>query len=107
MWLLYSLMAVAGATTIGSQILLYAYVAQFYPADIRSTALGWASGIGRNGAIVGPLLGGTLLALALPHQMNFLALAIPGAIATVAIALVGRRVGASQPAAEAGAATQG
>ncbi|PSJ38257.1 aromatic acid/H+ symport family MFS transporter [Zobellella taiwanensis] len=107
MWLLYSLMAVAGATTIGSQILLYAYVAQFYPADIRSTALGWASGIGRNGAIVGPMLGGTLLALALPHQMNFLALAIPGAIATVAIALVGRRVGARQPAAEAGAATQG
>ena len=91
MWLLYSLMAVAGATTIGSQILLYAYVAQYYPANIRSTALGWASGIGRNGAILGPMLGGTLLALALPHQMNFLALAVPGAIATVAIALVGRR----------------
>lgn len=91
MWQLYSLMAVAGATTIGSQILLYAYVAQYYPANIRSTALGWASGIGRNGAIVGPILGGTLLAMALPHQMNFLALAVPGAIATVAIALVGRR----------------
>ncbi|GGB38379.1 MFS transporter [Oceanisphaera marina] len=91
MWLLYSLMAVAGATTIGSQILLYAYVAQYYPANIRSTALGWASGIGRNGAILGPMLGGTLLAMALPHQMNFLALAVPGAIATVAIALVGRR----------------
>ena len=91
MWQLYSLMAVAGATTIGSQILLYAYVAQYYPANIRSTALGWASGIGRNGAILGPMLGGTLLALALPHQMNFLALAVPGAIATVAIALVGRR----------------
>ena len=96
MWLLYSLMAVAGATTIGSQILLYAYVAQYYPANIRSTALGWASGIGRNGAIVGPILGGTLLALALPHQMNFLALAVPGAIATVTIALVGRRQTASQ-----------
>lgn len=98
MWLLYSLMAVAGATTIGSQILLYAYVAQYYPANIRSTALGWASGIGRNGAIVGPILGGTLLALALPHQMNFLALAVPGAIATVAIALVGRRQAAADPA---------
>ncbi|WP_445402124.1 MFS transporter [Zobellella sp. An-6] len=107
MWLLYSLMAVAGATTIGSQILLYAYVAQFYPASIRSTALGWASGVGRNGAIVGPMLGGTLLALALPHQMNFLALAVPGAIATIAIALVGRRLGASQPAAEAGATSNG
>ncbi|MDP4546771.1 MFS transporter [Marinobacter sp. MDS2] len=93
MWVLYTLMGIAGATTIGSQILLYAYVAQYYPTSIRSTGLGWASGIGRNGAIVGPMLGGTLLALALPHHVNFLALAIPGAIATVAIALVGRRFG--------------
>ncbi|UTW12808.1 MFS transporter [Marinobacterium rhizophilum] len=100
MWLLYSLMGIAGATTIGSQILLYAYVAQYYPASIRSTGLGWASGIGRNGAIVGPMLGGTLLALALPHHVNFIALAVPGVIATVAVALVGRRglgSGASQP----------
>ncbi|WP_417564998.1 MFS transporter [Marinobacter sp.] len=103
MWVLYTLMGIAGATTIGSQILLYAYVAQYYPTSIRSTGLGWASGIGRNGAIVGPMLGGTLLALALPHHVNFLALAIPGAIATVAIALVGRRFGEQpvQPVAEA------
>lgn len=108
MWFLYTLMGIAGATTIGSQILLYAYVAQYYPTSIRSTGLGWASGIGRNGAIVGPMLGGTLLAMALPHQMNFLALAIPGAIATIAIALVDRkglsrgtvtRVGSVAPAA--------
>ncbi|MEP3589032.1 MAG: MFS transporter [Marinobacter sp.] len=91
MWVLYTLMGIAAATTIGSQILLYAYVAQYYPTSIRSTGLGWASGIGRNGAIVGPMLGGTLLALALPHHVNFLALAVPGAIATIAIALVARR----------------
>ena len=45
-------------TTIGTQILLYANTAQFYPQAIRSTGLGWASGVGRTGAIVGPLLGG-------------------------------------------------
>lgn len=90
MWVLYTLVGIAGATTIGSQILLYAYVAQYYPTSIRSTGLGWASGIGRNGAIVGPLMGGALLAMALPHHLNFLALAVPGVIATVAIALVGR-----------------
>src|SRR5690606_8647093 len=54
---LYLLITVAGATTIGTQILLYACAAQFYGLSIRSTGLGWASGIGRNGAIVGPLLG--------------------------------------------------
>ena len=90
MWVLYLLMGIAGATTIGSQILLYAYVAQYYPTNIRSTGLGWASGIGRNGALLGPMLGGVLMAMALPHHINFLALAVPGAIATIAVAFVGR-----------------
>ncbi|MBT0668171.1 MFS transporter [Novosphingobium profundi] len=33
-----------------------------YPATIRATAVGWAIGIGRAGAIIGPLMGGYLLA---------------------------------------------
>ena len=86
--LLYSLIAVAGAATIGSQILLYTFVAQFYPAAVRSTGMGWASGIGRIGAIDGPVLTGALLTLQLPHQMNFLVIAIPGFIAALAIFLV-------------------
>jgi AAHS family benzoate transporter-like MFS transporter len=53
--------------------------------NIRSTGLGWASGIGRNGAIVGPLLGGALMAIELPLQLNFMAFAIPGAIAALAM----------------------
>ncbi|SDH08170.1 MFS transporter, AAHS family, benzoate transport protein [Pseudomonas flavescens] len=82
---LYLLIFIAGATTIGTQILLYACTAQFYGLSIRSTGLGWASGIGRNGAIVGPLLGGALLAISLPLQLNFMAFAIPGAIAALAM----------------------
>lgn len=58
---LYSLIALAGAATIGSQILLYTFVAQFYPTTVRSTGMGWASGIGRIGAIIGPVLTGALL----------------------------------------------
>jgi len=83
--LLYLLIFVAGATTIGTQILLYAGAAQFYGLSIRSTGLGWASGIGRNGAIVGPLLGGALMGINLPLQLNFLAFALPGAIAAIAM----------------------
>ncbi len=82
---LYLLIAVAGATTIGTQILLYANTAQFYPQAIRSTGLGWASGVGRTGAIVGPLLGGWLMAAALPLQLNFLVFAVPGLVAALAI----------------------
>ncbi|PYC24548.1 aromatic acid/H+ symport family MFS transporter [Aquipseudomonas alcaligenes] len=85
--LLYGLIFIAGATTIGTQILLYAGAAQFYGLSIRSTGLGWASGIGRNGAIVGPLLGGALMAINLPLQLNFIAFAVPGAIAALAMAV--------------------
>ncbi|WP_274570951.1 aromatic acid/H+ symport family MFS transporter [Neisseria leonii] len=91
---LYLLVTVAGSATIGSQILLYAYVARFYPTTIRSTGLGWASGIGRTGAIIGPMLGGTLLAMALPHHMNFIIFAIPGLIAASAIAVVSKKYAA-------------
>lgn len=89
---LYTLIAIAGAATIGSQILLYTFVAQFYPTTVRSTGMGWASGIGRIGAIVGPVLTGALLTLNLPHQMNFMMIAIPGLIAAVAIFMVNLKV---------------
>ncbi|WP_051891179.1 MFS transporter [Chryseobacterium sp. JM1] len=85
---LYVLIAIAGATTIGTQILLYTYVAQFYPMDARSTGIGWASGVGRVGGIVGPLLGGYLISMNLPFQYNFLVFAIPGAIGALAICFV-------------------
>ncbi len=83
--MLYLLIVIAGATTIGTQILLYANTAQFYPLAIRSTGIGWASGVGRIGAIVGPLLGGSLMAAALPLKMNFLVFAVPGLVAALAI----------------------
>lgn len=82
---LYLLIFIAGATTIGTQILLYAATAQLYGLNIRSTGLGWASGIGRNGAIVGPLLGGALMGIEMPLQLNFMAFAVPGAIAALAM----------------------
>lgn len=83
--LLFLMVFIAGATTIGTQILLYASVAQLYNLSVRSTGLGWASGVGRIGAIVGPTLGGVLLAQQLPLQQNFLIFAIPAAISALAM----------------------
>ncbi len=88
---LYFLVAIAGAASIGSQILLYSYVAQFYPLSVRSTGIGWASAVGRIGAIVGPVLTGALLAMKLPHQMNFLAIAIPCILGAAAVILIKRK----------------
>jgi len=104
---LYLLIGVAGATTIGTQILLYAGAAQLYGLSIRSTGLGWASGIGRNGAIVGPLLGGALMGTNPPLQLNFMAFAIPGVIAALAMTLFAISAGRAQasPAALASGAS--
>lgn len=82
---LFLLVFVAGATTIGTQILLYASVAQLYNLSVRSTGLGWASGVGRIGAIVGPTFGGVLLARELPLEQNFLLFAIPAAVSALAM----------------------
>lgn len=83
--ILFLMVFVAGATTIGTQILLYASVAQLYNLSVRSTGLGWASGVGRIGAIVGPTLGGVLLAKEFPLQQNFLIFSIPAAVAALAM----------------------
>lgn len=87
-FVIYTLVAIAGACTIGAQNLVQAYVSQYYPPNIRSTALGVASGIGRIGGMLGPILGGFLLSISLPIQLNFIAFAIPGLIAAVALSFV-------------------
>jgi AAHS family benzoate transporter-like MFS transporter len=87
-FLIYLLVAIAGAATIGAQNIVQAYVSQYYPPNIRSTALGMASGIGRMGGMLGPLLGGFLLSVSLPIHLNFIAFAIPGLIAAAALAII-------------------
>ncbi|MDN5610020.1 MAG: MFS transporter, partial [Staphylococcus equorum] len=87
-FVIYILIAIAGAATIGSQNLVQAFVSQYFPAYIRSTALGTASGIGRVGGMIGPLMGGFLLTFALPMPMYFIAFAIPGLIAALALYLI-------------------
>ncbi|MGW6174149.1 MFS transporter [Arthrobacter sp. NPDC055138] len=88
MAILLVLVAITGATTMGAQNISYAFVSQYYPSFMRSTAIGLASGVGRMGAIVGPTFGGILLTLSLPVQMNFLFFAIPGVIAALAFLFV-------------------
>lgn len=85
---IYLLVALAGASAIGSSILLYSFVAQYYPLAVRSTGIGCASAVGRVGAIVGPIIIGVLLGMELPHKLNFLAVAIPAVIGAIAVALI-------------------
>jgi AAHS family 4-hydroxybenzoate transporter-like MFS transporter len=71
-WLL---LFVIGAGTSGTQFALNALAAEFYPTAIRSTGVGWAVGVGRIGAILGPLSGG-IPALAHLSTANTLGLLI-------------------------------
>ena len=87
-FILYICIAVAGAASIGGQILLLAYMSQFYSSNIRATGLGMALGVGRLGAILGPILCGWLLSLSLPIQYNFIALAIPCMIAVMSVSMI-------------------
>lgn len=88
---LYGLLCVAGASTIGTQIVVYAYAGQYYPLSVRSTGIGVGSGVGRVGAISAPVILGAVVGMQLPLHQNFLLIAIPAAIAMVAVALIDRR----------------
>lgn len=85
---MFLLIIVAGGTSIGSQIIANAFVNQYYPEHMKSTGLGWSLGVGRIGAVVGPMLGGILVSLNLSLQFNFLVFAGFMILAIVCVTLV-------------------
>jgi MFS transporter, AAHS family, benzoate transport protein len=85
----YLMLVLAGVGTHGTQCLIIAAVASHYPGHLRGTALGWALGTGRIGAVAAPQIGGLLLAAGLGVNSNFLAFAGAAAIAAVLLAAVG------------------
>lgn len=59
---------------------LYAVAAKVYPTEIRSTGIGWAIGLGRSGAVIGPAVAGFLIAAGLSMSMNYYIFAVPMAL---------------------------
>jgi MFS family permease len=88
--LIYLFAGVAGAGIFAAMVLVYSYIGQYYPASSRATALGWAAGIGRTGAIVGPILGGFLVGAGLAVPWGFYSFAIAGVIAALIVFLLPR-----------------
>jgi AAHS family 4-hydroxybenzoate transporter-like MFS transporter len=82
-------MLAAGIGVIGGQNGGHALSAEFYPTAVRSTGLGWALGIGRIGSIMGPIVGGSLLAQGGGARHVFWAAAIPALIAMLAATALG------------------
>lgn len=82
---LFAVAFLAGWAIFGGQPGVNALAASFYPTDLRSTGIGAGLGIGRFGAILGPVLAGELLLQGWSTEALFRAAAAPAAIATIAI----------------------
>ena len=92
--LLYPLVFLTGCFVFSAQVLVYAFTAASHPPAIRATALGMSAGVGRIGAIMGPLVGGTLVSLGIGHPWGFYVFAIVGLLGAVALSMT-RPVSAS------------
>jgi AAHS family 4-hydroxybenzoate transporter-like MFS transporter len=82
----------AGMCVIGGQSFINVLSASIYPTAVRSTGVGWALGVGRVGAIIGPAVGGMLLAAQIPPRTLFFMIAVPALIAALSMFVLSRRL---------------
>jgi MFS transporter, AAHS family, benzoate transport protein len=86
---LYAAVLATGTFVFSAQVLIYAFVGHVYPAWSRATALGWVAGVGRIGAIVGPIIIGALLAGDRGYPWGFYVFAAVAALAVVMVLVAG------------------
>lgn len=89
--MLLVIVAFAGLGSVGTQILVGGYCATHYPQSLSATALSWSLGVGRIGAICGPIIGGAVASLAFGWQMNFYMFAIFAVVGSVVVFTVPRK----------------
>jgi AAHS family 4-hydroxybenzoate transporter-like MFS transporter len=82
---LYLIVFIAGWCIVGGQPGLNALSSSYYPTYLRSTGVGAGLGIGRIGAIVGPMIGGALVAAQWTPQQLLWAAALAPAISTAVV----------------------
>lgn len=88
--ILLALVAVAGVGTIGTQVLIYGFVSNYYNSAARGAGVAWCAGFGRLGGIFGPLVGGLLMAAGVENHIAFYVfagVAIVGALVTACVPL--------------------
>jgi AAHS family 4-hydroxybenzoate transporter-like MFS transporter len=83
--MLFVLVFIAGWCVVGGQPGINALAGTFYPTSLRSTGVGWGLGIGRAGAIVGPVVGGEFMRRHWPTRDLFLAASLPALVSTIAM----------------------
>jgi AAHS family 4-hydroxybenzoate transporter-like MFS transporter len=71
---------------------LYAVTARIYPTEIRTTGIGWAIGVGRIGAIIGPAAAGFILGAGISINATFVIFAIPLLITAVVVTKIDKKL---------------
>jgi len=94
--LLFVLVAFAGLGSVGTQILVGGFCATHYPQRLSPTALGWSLGVGRIGAMTGPIIGGIIASTALSYQVNFYAFAAVAVVGAIVVSSVSTRTAETQ-----------
>ncbi len=74
---LFLYLFIIGFLMQGGFVGLYAVAAKIYPTELRTTGVGWAIGLGRFGAVIGPYVGGVLIASGTTMEINFIIFAVP------------------------------
>jgi MFS transporter, AAHS family, vanillate permease len=77
--------AMAGFFTQASVVGLYCLFAQSFPTEVRAGGTGFAIGIGRGGAALGPIVAGLLFSLG--YGLQFVAVVMAGGSAAALVAL--------------------
>jgi AAHS family 4-hydroxybenzoate transporter-like MFS transporter len=80
---LFMVVFVAGWGVVGGQAGVNALASGYYPTDLRATGVGAGLGVGRVGAIVGPVVAGEMLLRNWTARELFIAAAIPALISAV------------------------
>ncbi|QQX86050.1 aromatic acid/H+ symport family MFS transporter [Cupriavidus necator] len=81
----YLLVGLAGFGTIAVALVQLGYIANYYAPHARASGTGWAVGIGRFGAMAGPLVGGYTAGLNISPIWNFAIFAGAAFVAGLAI----------------------
>ncbi|MEE2058362.1 MFS transporter [Rhodococcus artemisiae] len=97
LWVLLAAVAAAGIGGIGTQILIYGFVANYYSTNARAAGIAWCAGFGRLGGIFGPIIGGLILGAGLGSNVALYIFAGVALIGAVLTALVPARRTAAAP----------
>jgi AAHS family 4-hydroxybenzoate transporter-like MFS transporter len=84
---LTALVALQGVFSVGAQNGLNGSASAHYSPKMRSLGLGWALGMGRIGAIVGPLVGTAALMLGMGSPRHFFYLPVAPLLIAALLAL--------------------